>query len=405
MTGVCSRPEIMEVMYVFNQVITALKILTPIILIIVSMYSLFKASLSSGDNTKEAVNLLITRIIVGAFIFFIPTIVNSVVLLVDKESDFVKCFSMATKENIKKTYQVYAKNAVERAESTKKKNDYEDAKFYVSKLEDGSVKNNYDKRLDSVDKAIKDAIKNTEQTAAAKLNVYGYSSGGTSTATPGQVLSSEPDPSAALNYWQGRGLLNTSNFIFPKDQATGLPLGAWPKNYASIPTKLTSYKTYGSGTFIFPVTPVNGKYSGSYVHTSIDIMSVFGTPVYSPVDGTLIYSEWGHTVNKGSDETAYSASIRMDNPTVVGGKTISIMFLTHMSGIVYRCSYGKCNRHISKGDLLGFVGTASGSATSIGWAPHLHMTFYDNNFANAIYTPAVESLYGISAGSSIVAGG
>lgn len=405
MTGVCSRPEVMEAMYIFNQVLTALKILVPIILIITSMYSFFKATLSSNDNTKEVVNLLITKIIVAAFIFFIPTIVNSVMLLADKDSDYNKCFSSATKANIAKAYQLYAKDALERAEDTKKKNDYEDAKFYVSKLEDGSVKSNYEKRLESVDKAIKDAIKNTEQSEAAKLNVYGYSSGGSATATPGQVLSSEPDPAAALNYWQGRGLVNTSNFIFPKDQATGLPLGAWPKNYASIPTRLTNYVTYGGGTFIFPVTPANGKYSGSYNHTSIDIMSVFGTPIYSPVDGTLMYSEWGHTVNKGSDETAYTVSIRLSNPTVVGGKNINIMFLTHMCGIVYRCSSGHCNRHISKGDLLGFVGNASGSAASVGWAPHLHMTFYDTSYSNALYTPAVEALYGISAGTSKVAGG
>ncbi len=405
MTGVCSRPEIMEVMYVFNQILLALKILAPIILIITGMYSFFKASMASDDNTKELISTFLNKIIVGAFIFFIPTIVNSVMLLVDKDSNYIKCFSNATKENIAKTYQLYAADAVERAEDTKKKNDYEDAKFYVSKLNNGTLKNNYEKRLESVDKAIKDAIKNTKPTEAAKLNVYGYSTGGSATASPGQVLTSEPDPSAALNYWQSRGLVNTSNFIFPKDSATGLPLGAWPKNYASIPTRLTNYVTYGNGTFIFPVTPANGKYSGSYVHTSIDIMSVFGTPIYSPVDGTLMYSEWGHTVNKGSDETAYTVSIRLSNPTVVGGKRINIMFLTHMSGIIYRCSSGKCNRHISKGDLIGFVGTASGSATSVGWAPHLHMTFYDTSYSNALYTPAVESLYGISAGTYKVAGG
>lgn len=404
MTGVCSRPEIMEVMYIFNQVLMALKIMVPIILIITGMYSFFKASLSSDDKTKDVVNLLITKFIVAAFIFFIPSIVNSVMLLVNKDSDYVKCFSKATKENISKAYQTYAKNAVEKAERTKKSNDYEDAKFYVSKLDDGSVKTNYEKRLESVNKAIKDKIKNTQQTAAAKLNVYGYSSGGSAVATPGAVLSSEPDPSAALNYWQAKGLLNTSNFIFPKDQATGLPLGAWPKDYSSIPTRLINPNVYAN-TFIFPVTPVNGKYSGSYVHTSIDIMAVFGTPIYSPVDGTLMYSEWGHTVNKGSDETAYSVAIRMSKPTVVGGRTIGIMFLTHMSGIVNRCSSGRCNKTVQKGDLLGFVGNAAGDAATVGWAPHLHMTFYDSNFANAIYTPAVESLYGISAGSSRVAGG
>lgn len=43
-------------------------------------------------------------------------------------------------------------------------------------------------------------------------------------------------------------------------------------------------------------------------------MAVFGTPIYSPVDGILEYSEWGHTGNHGGDATAYSLSIKLTTP-------------------------------------------------------------------------------------------
>ena len=80
-------------------------------------------------------------------------------------------------------------------------------------------------------------------------------------------------------------------------------------------------------------------------------MAYFGTPIYSPVDGTLDYSEWGHTSNMGGDETSYSVSITMNKAVNVGGKTVKTIFLTHMSGIRYRCARGTCNRTVKKAPL------------------------------------------------------
>jgi murein DD-endopeptidase MepM/ murein hydrolase activator NlpD len=193
-----------------------------------------------------------------------------------------------------------------------------------------------------------------------------------------------------------------SKFIFPKD-SSGRKLGSFPKNYESIPSQLTSYKTYHE-EFIIPVTPVSSKYTFVYQHNGIDFMAVFGTPIYSPVDGTLQYSEWGHTVNQGWDETAYSASIVMDRPVTFNGKTIGQIFLTHMSGIRYRCS--NCNIKVKKGQLLGFSGNAAGTASKEGWAPHLHMSMYPvGNYDQGLQTRDIEELYNLSSGMTLNAGG
>jgi len=225
------------------------------------------------------------------------------------------------------------------------------------------------------------------------------SGAGSSAIVEGKVLGDEPDPSLAIKYW--KDYLNVDDFEFPKDELSGLSLGAWPKNHQSISKQLTSYKEYNG--LIWPTTPINNTYTFVYEHNGIDIMANVGTPVYSPVDGTLIYSEWGHTVNKGSDETAYSVSISLDTPISYAGVNIKTIFLTHLCGIRYRCS--NCNQKVQKGELLGYTGNAAGDAASVGWAPHLHMTLYDgSSYDNGVYTSNIQKLYNITSNTVRKAG-
>ncbi len=222
---------------------------------------------------------------------------------------------------------------------------------------------------------------------------------GNNTNTGFYVTDSEPNPATAINYWSS--YLDKDDFVFPKDDATGKPLGAWPKDYNKVKTQLDNVKLY-QNNFMWPTTPEGGKYSYVYSHQGIDIMASFGTPVYSPVDGTLVYSTWGHTVNKGSDETAYSVTIIPDKVVNFSGTSIDRLFLTHMSGIRYRCEEGSCNKKVKKGELLGFSGNAAGDSYTVGWAPHLHMTYYNEAGGyngTGLYTEAMEQLYNITPGT------
>ena len=224
------------------------------------------------------------------------------------------------------------------------------------------------------------------------FNGKNYTQGAKNSA-PGVYQSSEPHPSMAINYWK---FLDPKNFVYPTDEKTGKSLGAWPKDYAKYPTQLENPKVY-QGNFIWPSKPKNGIYTFVYEHNGIDIMGAFGTPIYSPADGTLVYSEWGHTVNRGSDETAYSVTITCDKTVNYAGTAINTLFLTHMSGIRYRCGWGQCNRKVKKGELLGFVGNAAGTSYSVGWAPHLHMTMYNSaNYSGGVRTSNIQRLYNIT---------
>lgn len=67
---------------VFGYLITALKILIPVIIIVMGSLDLGKAVVAnSEDEMKKATQVLIKRIIAGIVIFFIPTIINLVLKL------------------------------------------------------------------------------------------------------------------------------------------------------------------------------------------------------------------------------------------------------------------------------------------------------------------------------------
>ena len=398
--NVCSDPDFLRIMLFVNTILTIAKIIIPLAIIVVATFDLTKLILEgTPEEFKRASKKFVTRIVSAIIIFFIPTVINVIFGFVDETFNFMPCFTNATEDNVNAAYLRRADLAIYDAENSLSKSDYELASMYVSMLKDGPTKNSYQTRLDTIKKTREDQIKSAtkvvpkkkkkkEQTSSTgeTLEAVGsYYQTGTSVGKAGVQLTSEPDPSSALRYWSK--FTNADNFIYPKDPNSGASLGAWPKTYESIPTQLKNYKTY-KNTFIFPVTPVKENYHFVYNHNGIDIVSTIGTPVYSPVDGVLRYSTWGHTHNKGGDETAYTVSINLDTPIKVDNVTVATVFMTHMSGIRYRCEKN-CNQKIKKGELIGFTGIANSS-------PHLHMTFYaKNNYNNGLTTNAMERLYNI----------
>ena len=230
-------------------------------------------------------------------------------------------------------------------------------------------------------------------------DIAGFLTPGNDTPNGVYEVSSEPKPWYAINYYSS--LLNKNNYVYPKSK-NGYPLGAWPKNYYNIP-RYISYRAY-KGLYVWPTTPYNGVYNFVYEHNGIDIAGNFAAPIYSPVDGTLVFSGWGNTENRGSDETAFSVTIKPDTSYTYSGVNINEIFMTHMSGVVRRCS--NCNIKVKKGELIGFMGTAANSADKDGYFAHLHMTFYNRaNYYGGLKTSQMHQLYQISSGTRRSAGG
>lgn len=414
--NVCMDPDILTIMKYVNLFITLAKVFIPLIIIVKTSFDLAKViSKGNAEEFNGAIKKVGISVLAGILIFFAPTIVGVIFDFVPNKVDFFACFTDATDENIRQAYFAQAEKYLTKAEDTLIAYDYNTAKTYISRLEDGEEKENLLARLNNVQKTRDDQInkrnqliieerqKNKEEEvridpeAGDPLKIEGsYYSDGKVIANPGVPLQSEPDPSAAINYWHTQGVVS-GNFVYPKDSKTGLSLGAWPANASDIPTLLDSKKTkkYMDGLLIFPITPVNGEYYFGYRHISMDIGAYLGTPVYSPASGTLQYSTWGRTCNLGSDETAYSVSITLDKPFTYDELEITGIFMTHLSGIRYRCdTAAQCNKHISQGELIGFSGNAFRNSETSGWAPHLHISFFTKD-SKGLYTEKVEEIYGI----------
>jgi len=138
-----------------------------------------------------------------------------------------------------------------------------------------------------------------------------------------------------------------------------------------------------SSSFGFASPMKSGTTQGTgYEHAGLDIHAPIGTPIYAVADGKITYSEYGHTENTGSHETAYSVKILLDKPFNYGGVTYISAYYTHMQkNLVYNVA---CNKHggtksntisVKKGDLIGYSGTAN-------YAGHLHFAFEGNATSN-----------------------
>ena len=404
---VCEDPDILNVIYIFVRLINLAVIVTIVVLVIMIIFDIIKMITSGDLDTKNGRKSIVKRIAAAVLVFLVPSILNIVLSVTGQTFNFGDCLNNSNREYISLANANKAEEYLTMAEQQLTSDALYQAQKYINKIADEDFKAQLQSRADAVDEYIEKRREELKEDStpepipggSGSLNMPGgyYETGSCSPSSSITVLSSEPNPSCAINYWDNEGLIDKNNYIYPKTDS-GESLGAWPADYKSIPTQINVNKTYQNGKLAWPVTPSNGIYEFVYEHNGIDIMAPIGTPIYSPADGTLVYSEWGHTTNKGSDETAYSVTINLDTPISYDGKQLKTIFLTHMSGIVYRCSSTTdCNRKVKKGELLGFVGNAAGTATSKGYAPHLHMSIYPaGNYDAGLYTSKIEDMYSIS---------
>ena len=106
-----------------------------------------------------------------------------------------------------------------------------------------------------------------------------------------------------------------------------------------------------------------GGYAGD---TGLDIMGRF-QPVYAIGDGVLEYSEWGHTLWRGPDDTAYSVRLRLDHPITFGTHRVTHAYYTHLSAVVtVQPEASPTKKHVSAGERIATSGVANHVA-------HLHL--------------------------------
>ena len=129
--GICSAPEVLEVMRIVKIVITIIKIAVPILLIIFGMITYVRAITDSdNDNITKANKTIVNMFIAAVAIFLVPTIVGFVFDVAGANSNgVIDCFYNADKEGIINGY-------IARIETSFSKVDYDKAKRYIDNLDD-----------------------------------------------------------------------------------------------------------------------------------------------------------------------------------------------------------------------------------------------------------------------------
>lgn len=94
--SVCNDQRVLNVFRIVGYIITAAKIIAPLLLIIFGIIELGKAVIANDDKAiAHATNLLIKKAVAGVVIFFIPAIVDFVYSVVNDakpiEETFMKC--------------------------------------------------------------------------------------------------------------------------------------------------------------------------------------------------------------------------------------------------------------------------------------------------------------------------
>lgn len=85
---VCQKNGIVKSFQLIGYCLYIVKVVVPLLLIIMGMWNLGQAILSSdGDALKKSINILVKRAIAAVVIFFIPTIISTVINLVDGAND------------------------------------------------------------------------------------------------------------------------------------------------------------------------------------------------------------------------------------------------------------------------------------------------------------------------------
>lgn len=137
------------------------------------------------------------------------------------------------------------------------------------------------------------------------------------------------------------------------------PLGDFLKNPIRDTSKITLDQDYATQ---------EGQENKHRDHRGVDIMVPEGTPVFSPVSGSIVYSEAGHTRitedsmrSQPGHQPQYSVLIKLDKPIDYKGKTYNMVYLTHLGGL----SGLKPGDRVSTETQLGISGTAV--------APHVHL--------------------------------
>ncbi len=175
--NICDSPNVLEVMYIINIVITIIKVIVPILLIVSLMIDYVKAvSNSDSDVLEKAKKTTVSKIISAILIFLIPSLVNLIVTTVAPGSEYDKCLANISRDTIKSAYNKTMDGYLESAESSEEYDDYITANNYLIFIKDNDKKEEYQKRLEELKKKIDEKREAEKNVNGGKYSKVDFSS-------------------------------------------------------------------------------------------------------------------------------------------------------------------------------------------------------------------------------------
>lgn len=143
--------SVLEATRIIINVVKIITTLVPVILIITNIISLFKVFMNDMSKLADTVKLVITKTIVAAFIFFIPTIFHAIFNLADiinsSNVNIADCINNANSEGINKARAYKIDDRFEDLEKDFSKKTYNKIKTEIYQLDDSNTKKEYYQKL------------------------------------------------------------------------------------------------------------------------------------------------------------------------------------------------------------------------------------------------------------------
>ncbi len=93
--SLCDVPEVIEVLQIVEIIILAFRIAAPIILIVSGMITLMNTiKTGNEDLLAKSKKVLINKIIAAALIFFVPMLVEIIILVAGGDTDYKNCINV-----------------------------------------------------------------------------------------------------------------------------------------------------------------------------------------------------------------------------------------------------------------------------------------------------------------------
>ncbi len=209
--SICEKSYMVQIFLIIKIFFKMLCILAPIIIIIASIYSVFKTIKSGKDeDIKDNLTMLVRRVIAGLLIFFLPSIISYVFTNLVKAGDvsFLTCFETASAERVKSLKEKEAAEAKAEAEREKRE---------AEALE----KENYQKdqaERDKQKKVFEEEKKKREEEERRKAEAAGSTTGSVTTISTSQK-------GVSIKQFNASNGVNMKYFeILPDNMKSNLPL-------------------------------------------------------------------------------------------------------------------------------------------------------------------------------------